>query len=197
MFGKKTLEKNPKCNAGVDGKGMWSNSHGPCRRGTACTKNVPTPPVTPAKHKKPLLGGLLQLFCIFPGPLLLHGGGGVGGEGGGGGWGVCPVTCMWYVAQPKHCMVCLPNCSSFIPLFLISLFKLLYSTFYLLLFIHIVTFRFSNTSLCVQQFTNASFLCMCNMLRLYISILSHQSFLNLCSKPSSTISLNDKKSNWL
>ena len=52
-------------------------------RGTACTKNVPTPPVTPAKHKKPLLGGLLQLFCIFPGPLLLYGGGGVGGEWGG------------------------------------------------------------------------------------------------------------------
>ena len=118
MFGKKTLEKNPKCNAGVDGKGMWSNSHGPCRRGTACTKNVPTLPVTPAKHKKPLFGGLLQLFCIFPGPLLLH--------GGRGGWGVCPVTCMWCVAQPKHCMVCFPNCSSFI--------HFLHSSFHFFLF---------------------------------------------------------------
>ena len=147
MFGKKTLEKNPKCNAGVDGKGMWSNSHGPCRRGTARTKNVPTPPATPAKHKKPLFGGLLQLFCIFPGPLLLH------GERRG--WGGLPcnmyvVCCTTKTLHGVLSQLFLIHSFStlFIPLFLISLFKLLYSTFYLLFFIHIVTFRFSAAITC-------------------------------------------------
>ena len=60
------------------------------------------------------------------------------------------ATHMWYVALPKHCMVCqlflLYSFSTLLTtLIFISHVKLLYSTFYLLFFVHIVIFSFSSS----------------------------------------------------
>ena len=68
--------------------------------------------------KNPFSGGFCNFFAFFQVLSCCMGRGGVEG--------VCPVTCMLYVAQPKHCMVCFPNYSSFI--------HFLHSSFHFFLF---------------------------------------------------------------
>ena len=86
-----------------------------------------------------------------------------------------------------------------------------YINFYLLFFIHVLAFTFSfscyllkKTDLHTVKIIVCTMLCKCfymqqeiqEMLRLCILILWHHFFLNLCSKLSSVILLNYKKSNW-